>query len=309
MKRDDYEEILRRIGMDQTQNKSKVLQALLKAQGESQESVTFDEIRSRFIQETGGRYVYSSEIYRHLTPLEKDGLILVERTSNPNLYRSNSSILAMGIDILLNKEIDKTEIQLDGFKRSLTILSGIDPEWLARDLIELLVGGPYESKSRSVQGMSQIQALINAEIYSRARTGDTIRVTLDWDFKEGIDEAKLRSIGYALFMKHVRIEFLLHDPERADSKLLRDRLEEYRRVKDNPQFRQYAEPRVTYRKTKTYQFVSLNREGIVLIVSEDPYTGVWIPRSANPKLIDEVINRFDKDFEIAKSFLEISVDQ
>ena len=66
-----------------------------------------------------------------------------------------------------------------------------------------------------------------------------------------------------------------------------------------------AESRVTFKKTKTYQSVSLNRDGIVLIVSEDPYTGVWVPRTVNSKLVDDVINSFDEDFENAVDLLEL----
>jgi len=36
--------------------------------------------------------------------------------------------------------------------------------------------------------------------------------------------------------------------------------------------------------------------GIVLIVSESPPTATWIPRGANPYLVDEAISIFDKDF-------------
>ena len=50
------------------------------------------------------------------------------------------------------------------------------------------------------------------------------------------------------------------------------------------------------REDSTYQFVGRNSEGILLIVSENPLSVTWLPRSANPELLDNAIQSFDKDY-------------
>ena len=58
------------------------------------------------------------------------------------------------------------------------------------------------------------------------------------------------------------------------------------------------------RKYSTYQFIARNSEGIVLVVSESLLSATWIPRSANPELVDNAIDAFDRDYEMGTDLLE-----
>ena len=103
------------------------------------------------------------------------------------------------------------------------------------------------------------------------------------------------------------MKFILHNPNRVDQDLLVDRMQEYKQIRSIPAIKDLAETKVTFKDTKTYQSVSLNRDGIVLVVSEEPYTAVWVPRSVNSKLVDDVIDSYDEDFENGTDFLELEV--
>ncbi len=65
---------------------------------------------------------------------------------------------------------------------------------------------------------------------------------------------------------------------------------------------------VTYkvlpREDATYQFISKNREGIVLIVSESPLSANWMPRTGHVELVDDAIDNFNADFEKGIDLLE-----
>ena len=63
--------------------------------------------------------------------------------------------------------------------------------------------------------------------------------------------------------------------------------------------------RIYERKDATYQFVGRGDEGIVLIVSENPMSGTWIPRSSNPELVDNAIKTFDDDYAAGIDIAEI----
>ena len=66
--------------------------------------------------------------------------------------------------------------------------------------------------------------------------------------------------------------------------------------------------RICERKDSTYQFVGRKDEGIVLIVSENPMSATWIPRSANADLVDNAIETFDADYDAGKDIADIGGD-
>ncbi|MDF1538553.1 MAG: hypothetical protein P1Q69_06590 [Candidatus Thorarchaeota archaeon] len=285
------------LGIDLRDGRSRILRAIVSTQDEKGVGTTFDAMRTKLLEETGGKEIARPLIYRYLKFLEGDGLIVVDRSSAPNQYITNLPVLSRGIEAIRVQHVTKLKENQKSLLATHETVSTLTPSWLARDLIETLLGTRFESGSRSTQGINEIQDLIGSEIYSRAREGDVIRATLDWNFRTKSYEEKNRNIGIALFSKKVLMKFILHNPDYVNQDLLRDRIQEYKRLKSIPEIGKYAESRVTFKTTKTYQAVSLNREGVVLVVSDDPYTAVWIPRSVNSKLVDEIVDRFDEDFD------------
>ncbi|MBE0527383.1 MAG: hypothetical protein IH631_10600, partial [Candidatus Thorarchaeota archaeon] len=63
-----------------------------------------------------------------------------------------------------------------------------------------------------------------------------------------------------------------------------------------------------YAGPKTYNQVSFNNESMALIIAENPVTATWITREFNPDLIDNAVESFDKDWEMAKSILDLTPD-
>lgn len=61
-----------------------------------------------------------------------------------------------------------------------------------------------------------------------------------------------------------------------------------------------------YMGPKTYNQVSFNKESMALIIAENPVTATWITREFNPDLIDNAVESFDKDWEKAKSVLDLT---
>lgn len=302
---EDHQRVLKLMGVDLKDGRSRALRAIIISQEKLGSGCTFDELRTKMLEESGSKEIARPLIYRYLKSLEEDNLLFVERDSTPNRYIVDVATLSRGFNQIVKGKLAGLESRQEKLQQTKTSLSSIDASWFARDLIEMLIEGPFVSGSRSTRGRSQIQDLVVAEIYSRARKGDLLRMTLDWDFKSSSGEEKKRAIGYSMFSKGVKMRFLLHDIKRVEGPLLQDRINEYRKIRSNQSIKRLAETRVTFKTTKTYQCISLNRDGIVLIVSEDPYTGVWVPRTANSKLVDDVIDSFDEDFESGIDLLEI----
>lgn len=307
MMSDGIQRVWNLIGIDPKDGRSRVLRAIITSQSEMGSGCTFDRIRTKLMEMSGGKDMARPLIYRYLKSLEEHNLIQVDRDSNPNLYVVDVTILSQGLDSLKTDALDELDMQYQKTSQSLTTLYNIDASWLARDLIEMLVGEPFVSGSRYTQGIQEIQELIGSEIYSRARKGDVVRVTLDWDFQSRGSEAKKRELGRTLFARGVKMKFILHNPKRVDQELLVDRIQEYKQIRSIAEIRDLAETKVTFKDTKTYQTVALNRDGIVLIVSEEPYTAVWVPRSVNSKLVDDVVDSYEEDFENGTDLFELEV--
>ena len=53
-----------------------------------------------------------------------------------------------------------------------------------------------------------------------------------------------------------------------------------------------------------YQMAARNRNELILIVSDEPLAATFIPRNANPLLIDNSIEVFDREFDRAVDVLE-----
>jgi len=64
-----------------------------------------------------------------------------------------------------------------------------------------------------------------------------------------------------------------------------------------------------YLGPKTYNQISLNRESMALIITENPVTATWITKRFNPDLIDNAVRSFDRDWKKAKSVFDLTPEE
>jgi hypothetical protein len=267
----------------------KVLRAILMAQDESTEAVTFSQIQDQIIIEKRKKMTRPLA-YRYLKALENRGYIEVAKGSYRNEYKANYNTIMRAIQKSRHETMESLWKKRDELESKRKYLLNLNLAEISTEIIELLAEKEFRNTPRSATGLDNIHRLTDAVLYSKAKKGDVIRVSYDWVQRE--DDIEKRRV-------HNEISSL-------QTNLSKMRAKEYRLMKEAGL---RVDARVSFESDHTYQIIALNKEGIVLIVSEEPVTAVWIPRSANAQLVDDAIDSFDAHFNVAKDMHDVVVSK
>ena len=284
-------DVLETIDLDLNRKDMIVLGALLKVQSEPTAFVDFESLREQLAKEEGEKKGKDSLIYRSLSWLEQSGLIQVDRSGHKHGYNSNFGIMhkvlkqrikAKSSDLAKESKALDTEIQM---------MSEINADSLAADIMALAAGTQPLEKPVFAQGWQNIIKLLDDKVYRNLKKNDIIRFTLEWYDRPEELEGQRVDIIEEMLKVGVEVRGLEH------RKLEKKRLQRFaQRIEVFLQKGYKVDLRVCLRKDSTYQFVGRNSEGILLIVSENPLSVTWLPRNANPELVDDAIQSFDKDY-------------
>ena len=294
-----HEQVFEIIGLDRTRKDMIILGALLKAQKFPSDFVDFETIREQLASDEGSRKGKDSLIYRSLSTLEKEGFIRIDKEGHKHGYTSSIAIIEKALLKLISKSTKTLEKELKQIDSEVEALLNLNSDTMATNVIDLAVGKKNVEKPDFAQGWENILKLLDDKVYRGLKKGAVIRLTLEWltqhDFMDpqrlkGVDTRTLKGI-----------EFRSIDHNKCE-KEIRDRYR--KRIKDWRVKGGKVGYRVFPRKDSTYQFISRNTEGIVLVVSESPLSATWIPRSANPELVDNAIEAFDRDYELGTDILD-----
>lgn len=294
-----HDEILRMIDLDRSRKDMVVLGALLKAQEEPSTFIDFETLREQLAKDEGGRKGKDSLIYRSLSWLEKEGFLRIDKSQQRHGYNSNLSIIERAINKRLAKTIKELEGSLKKTSSEGTGLSDLNTNFMATELVDYILGKRKIEKTIFAQGWEDFMKMIIDKVFSGLSTGDVIRITLEWIIQHDyMGESTLKKTVQML-AKGVEFRSLDHD---RSEKVIRETFK-----KIIPGWREkgyHAGYKVLPRKDATYQFVARNKEGIILVVSESPFSVTWIPRSSNPELVDNAIESFDRDYEIGIDIMD-----
>ena len=294
-----HEEVFEIIGLERTRKDMIILGALLKAQKAPNDFIDFETLRTQLASEEGSRKGKDPLIYRSLSFLEKEGFLKIDKGSHKHGYNSNIAIIEKALEKIISKNIKSLEKELKQIDEETTVLSEIDSDIMASGLIDFVAGKKKIEKSIFAQGWENILTIFDNKLYIDLKKGDTIRVKLEWLSKINYMDAK-RVMNIEKFLKK-GVEFQSLDHDQGEEKLR----ESYKGFIENWRNKGYKVGyRVFPREDATYQFMGRSTEGIVLVVSESPLSATWIPRSANPDLVDNAIESFDRDYERGTDILD-----
>jgi hypothetical protein len=284
-------EILEVIDLDLNRKDMIVLGALLKAQSEPTSFVDFETLRNQLAKDEGGKKGKDSLIYRSLSWLEKSGLIQVDRSRQKHGYNSNIGMMYKVLKRLITDKSLALAKELKQLDSEIHLMSEINANTLAADMIASAAGTQPVERPIFAQGWEDILRILDDKVYKNLKENDIIRFTLEWyDRPEDVEKPRVFNIE-SLLKSGVEIRGIEH------RKLKKERVQRFARIFDH--FRQRGHKvgfRHCIREDSTYQFIGRNSEGILLIVSENPLSGTWLPRSANSELVDNAIQSFDRDY-------------
>ncbi|MFW9832907.1 MAG: hypothetical protein ACFFEK_02845 [Candidatus Thorarchaeota archaeon] len=294
-----HEEVLEIIGVDITKKDMVVLGALLKAQKEPSDFIDFETLREQMTKDEGSRKGKDPLIYRTLSKLEKGGFLRIDKGGQKHGYNSNVGMLESALGKCVTSSLKSLERDLRKIDSEVTLFSEMDSDALAEGLIEILSGAEKMEKPIFAQDWDNIVKLLDDKIWSGIKKGDVVRINLEWISQiDYLKPKRVLNIERAL-KKGVRLRALDHDRgEKAFRESMKSLLARMKNTGGDVEYRVYP------REDATYQFLSKNSEGVVLIVSEKPLSATWLPRSGNVELVDHAIESFDKDFKKGVDLLE-----
>jgi Fe2+ or Zn2+ uptake regulation protein len=283
--------VLEAIDLDLTRKDMVVLGALLKAQSDVGVFVSFKSLREQLATDEGERRGKDSLIYRSLSWLEQTGLIRVDKSGHTHGYNSNMELIHDVVKQMIQERSIGLAKEIKAVDAEIQVISEINPDLLAADIIALASGIYSIERPVFVQGWNNILRLMDEKIYNGLKKDAVLRFTLDWYNRTEESEEPRLLILESLLESGVEMRGLEHKKAKME---IVQRFE--RRINHFKQAGYKVGFRFCTRKSSTYQFVGRNSEGILLIVSENPLSATWLPRSANPELVDDAIRTFDRDY-------------
>ncbi|TFG33916.1 hypothetical protein EU527_05910 [Candidatus Thorarchaeota archaeon] len=291
---------LQALNIDLSSKDMVVLGALLKSQNEPTKFVDFETIRGQLEVDEGGRKGKDSLIYRSLSLLESSGYIQVDRSSHKHGYNSSVRLLHTAIRKLKQERRNTYEKELNDLDNEIQNISDIDVESLQSKFVGLMVGEHALERPVFVTDWENILHLLDEKIYRDLTKGDIVRLTTEWLYRfDELDSFRVKK-SESLLNKGVVFRGL--ERKKSDSSALAKRISLMKIWKTKGYDIGY---RIKLKEDATYQFISRNSEGIVLILSESPFSATWLPRESNPELVDNAIENFDVDYNSGLDVFEI----
>lgn len=298
-----YQEVLEILNLELTRKDMVVLGALLKSQGDPTTFVDFATIRAQLEIEEGGRKGKDSLIYRSLSWLEKTGFIKVDRNEHKHGYNSNVGLMHQVFRNAISGVTSDIAKVLEEIDSDIEQLSNMDLEQLRADMISLAAGKQKLEKPVFAEGWDDVLDLIEDKIYTHLKKGDLVRFSLEWISRVDMLTPDRVNRLAQLMGSGIIFRGLEHNKIGKElRKAFTNFLLAYREQGYQPGFR------ICERQDSTYQFVGRNSDGIVLIVSENPMSATWIPRSSNTDLVDNAIQTFDADYDAGVDITEMGSD-
>ncbi len=294
-----FEGVLEILHLELSRKDMMVLGALLKSQRSPTSFVDFDTIRKQLAIDEGEKKGKDPLIYRSLSWLESMGFIGVDRSQQKHGYNADVVHLHNALRQAIHESINEIENEIQRLDDELESINKIDITELGHEIISYAAGEQKIEKPIFAEGWENVLQLLEDKIYSTAKTGDLVRFSMEWMSNVEIITPRRLEILRKLMERGVTFHGLEHNKiSKKHLKAFSGYTRAYREQGFNPGFR------ICERQNSTYQFVGRNDDGIVLITSEDPMSATWIPRNANPALVDNAIETFDADYEAGIDFEE-----
>ncbi len=293
--------ILEVIGFDADENKTKVLAAIVKSKTHSRDWVSFKNLYAQLLLEKGSIHVAEPLVYRALSDLEEEGYISVDRSGYRHRYQSNLSQItsALRTRIITTKRNIRGKIK--HLSRKLEVVRDLENNPPTQILFEYITETRLEERTEYVTGIDSVRSLIDEKIYARARKGDIVRISTAWT-RSHWSQAEQRFSRLGLLARREAIIRVLTSKEWIVPDTIGEALKKYYgKLKDASM---QIEVRRRTSEKAIYQMVARNVDEMVLIVSEDPVSAIFIPRNANPMLIDSSVRAFDDEFSKGVNIIE-----
>ncbi|UCE10046.1 MAG: hypothetical protein JSW61_13915 [Candidatus Thorarchaeota archaeon] len=294
----DREELWRHFVPGLRTRETQVLQAILEIHQKHARAATFEEIRDA-LTVLLGRKPSRVWVYKCINGIRDAGFLEVIPHPTSNRYLANEEIISRAIRQKREAVVSDFEARKAELQEQIGFLENLDSYALAVRTLRALTEGRGDTSAKIVEGINNVRQTIIDEILEVAKPGDVVRIHQDIEplstlrgpmgpvemklieiATEGVDVRGFMTGGQ---LKENEFGALASFFSKAASNLIEAA------VGGNLHFRMKPDLSATYR------IVALNRERMILIMSEGahPDTVIFMTRESNPRLIDDAVNVFD----------------
>ena len=302
MQSPDLEKEFSLLGLDLSEVRFLVLKAIAAAKRKSGTSITFNELNEVLTDLRHGKKTAKPQIYRYITELEELGFITVDRSEYRNRYGTNVRLIADSLNSLMDLKRNELEKRSRTIRQEKKELDEIPITRLSREFSLLLTGEELEQHPRVIEGIEAMHNVIESVFYELASSGDIVRATLDWiSIPEELEHIRWEAVSQ-IVARGVEFRIMFRLNSIPSPKTLDMRKEAYQSIRNefsNISLKQ------SKKDTKSYDGISLNREGVLLVVTEQPLTAIYVPRSENAELVDSYVDSYDNEFAEAENVIDL----
>jgi DNA-binding PadR family transcriptional regulator len=301
----DVRSLLEAIGVSLMARDVQVLGALLKLQSERLIATTVEQIREEVNLESDTKFS-KTWIYKCLSNLEEEGFITVNRIDTPNTYSTGLESIGKA----LKQHIDQKKIELREEKKMLEekirYLREQSSDYLSEILIESMTGVQVETTARVVEGLQNVRNVVITEMTENVSHGDILRITdrgslLEFDgAQSGAVERKIiEAMENGLEIRAIFREELFTSNQ--DSGQIRPYLVNARENLVKCIINGRLKIRLAKDPSSSYRMFCYNKEKMLLFLVEDtkPDSVAFVTYEANPILIEDAVDSFDRRWESA----------
>lgn len=293
-----------------------ILSVILKLQRDPPIPLSFSQIYEEIDRGEPSAILTRAWIHKVLKALIDAQLIRVDNpTAHRKRYIADVNTIMAGLEQIKSQRVKHLESQIQETRGVLEEVNGLDCRRLAQEFVKSITGYQQEVSSRVVRGVDTLHRVLRYNMLDSAKKGDIIRATLLWA-GPWIDSTTGARI----------LRFFEAAERGADIRYLITtdifRLENEQEKRANLQamtglFQKLIEMRSRGKKfdarfylgAKTYNQISLNRESMALIITENPVTATWITRRFNPDIIDNAVKSFDRNWKRSKSVFDLTLEE
>ena len=304
------------VGDNQDSRLMSVLESILRLQKNGPRPLAFIEIYNQIQMDDPTTKLSKAWIHRVLKHLIEIGLVRVENpAARRKKYVTDVNSILNGFEELKSAKIQSLEEEKRKIQQKLDSITSLDCGYLSKEFVRSITGRQEEVSSRIVRGVEELHRVLRFNMLEKAGEGDIIRATLLWAgpfINETSSERMQRFIEAA--ERGAEVRYIISTDafklaEQANVNDLGSSMQDTMKAIFTLRAKEKLFDIRMYSGPKTYNQVSFNDESMALVISENPVTATWVTRNFNPDLIDNAIETFDKEWEGAKSFLNLTPEE
>jgi len=288
-----------------------ILSAILKLQTNPPIPLSFSQIYEEIEKEDPSTRLTKAWIHKVLKALIDAQLIRVDNpAAHRKRYIADVNTVMAGLEQIKSQRVKQLESQIQETQDTLEDVNSLDCGKLAQEFVKKITGQHQEISSRVVRGVDALHRVLRYNMLDIAEKGDVIRATLLWAGPWVDATARERLLRFFEAAERgvdirylVTVDVFRMEDDEARKRNLAGLVDMFQALVEMRSRGKKFDTRI-HLGPKTYNQITLNRDSMALIITENPVTATWITRRFNPDLIDNAVKSFDREWKQAQSVFD-----